>query len=449
LLDEIFGLVEEGHLKPIRPITVYPQDKVISALSYIRSGQHMGKIVVSSGDSEDTRLPIRPAVRKLALSPDATYLIVGGVKGLCGSIAVHLARHGARSITVISRSGTDDPASARIIENCNAHGCEVVDASGDVADLEFVKKVFANARPKRVGGVIQGAMVLRDRPYETMTHDDYHTAIHAKVAGTWNLHLAAQQVQKRPLEFFTLLSSLSGVVGNKGQANYAAANTFLDAFASYRQQLGLAANSVDLGAIEDVGYIAEQGGGLEARFDKGQWTGINENVLRKIVTYSILQQEPNAALNPDSIAQLITGLAYPLKSDGSDLTEEKRYGFLFNNNASSDAADGSESDGSQIDQGVKAFAILQASGADSAALIKASVGLLQAQVSKILRLETELEPGKPLMSYGLDSLSAVELRGWVRSKLGAELSTLDITNASSLFVLCEKLVSKLPQPEAK
>jgi aryl carrier-like protein len=80
-------------------------------------------------------------------------------------------------------------------------------------------------------------------------------------------------------------------------------------------------------------------------------------------------------------------------------------------------------------------------------LANAAVPLLQAQITKLLRLETEVEPGRPLMAYGLDSLSVVELRGWVLQKLGGELSTLDITNASSLIALTEKLVSKLPKPE--
>ncbi|PQE19486.1 Lovastatin diketide synthase protein [Rutstroemia sp. NJR-2017a WRK4] len=439
-MDEIFKLVEGGHVGPIHPISVYGFDKVVEALSYMRRGQHIGKIVISSGDKEDVQLPIRPAIRTLQLKADASYLIVGGLKGLCGSVAVHLASHGARHIIVMSRSGIEDDASARIIQNCAAYGCTVSEAKGDAGDLEFVRSVFNTATPK-IAGLIQGAMVLRDKPYETMTHDDYHTAIHAKVAGTWNLHNAALE-QKDPLDFFTALSSISGVVGNKGQANYAAANTFLDAFASYRQGLGLCANTVDLGAIEDVGYVAEQGGALEARFDKRQWTPINEGVLRKLINYSIFQQDKNA-LNPASSAQLITGLAYPLTADGSDLAEEPRFSYLFNSHGGDGAGGDSDGGNDLADQAIKEFRMMHASGADASVLSKASIGLLQTQITKILRLETEMEPGKPLMSYGLDSLSAVELRGWVRQKLGAELSTLDITNASSLIALCDKLVSKL------
>jgi acyl carrier protein len=278
-----------------------------------------------------------------------------------------------------------------------------------------------------------------------MTHGNYVTGLHAKVAGTWNIHYAAQK-QQTPLEFFTLLSSISGVVGNKGQANYAAANAFMDAFAYYRQAQGLHANTVDLGAIQDVGYMAEQGGSLEARFDKRQWTPIDEAMLRRIMSYSIMQQEPQP-IHSESSAQLVTGLAYPLVADGSELAREPRFSYLFNNHLGSNGAGDEAGEGnSEMEQAIKAFHVLHSTGAEVAGLNVAALGLLQPQITKLLRLEAEMEPGKPLSAYGLDSLSAVELRGWVRQKLGAELSTLDITNASSLIVLSEKLVSKLPAP---
>lgn len=295
-------------------------------------------------------------------------------------------------------------------------------------------------------------MNQQDRPYDSMTIDDYHQAIEAKVRGTWNLHQAALDEQEQPLDFFTMLSSISGVVGNKGQANYAAGNAFLDAFAYFRRAQGLAANSVDLGAIEDVGYVAEQGSSLEARFDRKQWTPINEGMLRRILTYSILQQHADSPIHAASAAQLVTGVTFPLPNDGSsDLTDEERFAYLFNSGSNAviaDDQDGAGGGNDAADQAVKAFRLLQASGAETAALVKACVGLLSTQITKVLRLETEVEPGKPLIAYGLDSLSAVELRGWVRAKLGAELSTLDITNARSLVALCEKAVSRLPPAKA-
>ncbi|KAJ5736611.1 Acyl transferase/acyl hydrolase/lysophospholipase [Penicillium malachiteum] len=317
LLSEIFDLLNGGHVGPIHPIIRFPFEEVILALSYIRSGKHMGKIVIS-GPSEGTdfQLLIRPAILKLQLDPTAAYLIVGGLHGLCGSLAVHLARHGARCIISISRSGIQDPASARAHANCAAYGCEIVEAKGDVGDLDFVRQIFRSIQPRRVAGLVQGAMVLRDKPYETMTHDDYINSIHAKVAGTWNLQLAAQSEQAQPLDFFTMLSSISSVIGNKGQANYAAGNAFLDAFASYRNASGLRANTINLGLIEDVGYVAEQGGALEARFDRSQWVPINEGTLRRILSHSILEQQQRIRGSLNS-TQLITGIAYPLTANNS------------------------------------------------------------------------------------------------------------------------------------
>jgi hypothetical protein len=79
----------------------------------MKRGQHIGKIVISNDEQKDVQVPVKPVMRKLRLRSDVTYLIVGGLKGLCGSIAAHLAQHGARHIAVISRSGLDDEVSVK------------------------------------------------------------------------------------------------------------------------------------------------------------------------------------------------------------------------------------------------------------------------------------------------------------------------------------------------
>ena len=277
----------------------------------------------------------------------------------------------------------------------------------------------------------------KDKPYESMTVEEFHTTISNKVQGTWNLHNASLS-QKAPLDFFTLLSSISGVVGQRGQANYAAANAFLDAFALYRHSLSLPANSIDLGVIEDVGYVAEQGG-MQKHFDKKQWTYINESVLRRILSYSIFQQHPTAPINPSSAAQLITGIPVPQPAD-SDLVRDARFSGLFI--SSDDAGSGSKS-GADGSKDIQAFFLLHRSGADPAAVLAAAVEIMNKQFTKTLRLEEPLEPAKPLVTYGLDSLSAVEFRNWVRAELGAELTLLEITNSTSLFALGEKLIDRI------
>lgn len=164
LLGEIFCLMEGGHIKPIHPIKNFGFNQVIPALTCMKRGQHIGKIVISNKDQKDVQIPIRPAIRKFQLLSDATYLIVGGLKGLCGSVAVHMAQHGARHLTVMSRNGLDDEVSDRIIEDCAAYQCQVCEAKGDVGDINFVRRVFQSSQPRRIAGVIQGAMVLRVSP---------------------------------------------------------------------------------------------------------------------------------------------------------------------------------------------------------------------------------------------------------------------------------------------
>ncbi|TGJ78884.1 hypothetical protein E0Z10_g9884 [Xylaria hypoxylon] len=272
-----------------------------------------------------------PALPSIQLDSHVTYLIVGGLKGLCGSLAINMAYHGACHIIACSRSGLSDKELAAIVYNCGALGCKITEARGDVSDGKFVQRIFKSAH-SRIAGLIQGAMVLRDRPYETMTVEEYHAAMEAKVQGTWNLHRASQEVraQKQPLDFFTMLLS----------------------------SLGLTANTVDLDAIQDVGS-----------------------------------------------AQLITGIAYPLQASSSDLDDDPRFGYHFG------GSDGDD-DAAQDEGGTT----------DEASLTKTAAALLGTQITRLLHLETEVETGKPLAAYGLDSLSAVEMRGWVRNKLGAELS---------------------------
>ena len=160
LLAEMFELIEGGHIGPIRPITTYGFDNVPAALACIRRGQHIGKIVIVKGE-QDVQVPIRPLPRTLQLRHDVSYLIVGGIKGLCGSLAVHMARHGARHIIVCSRSGIDDEISARVARGCRSYGCEVTGEQGDICDVAFVRRVFESAQPWPIAGVVQGAMVLK------------------------------------------------------------------------------------------------------------------------------------------------------------------------------------------------------------------------------------------------------------------------------------------------
>lgn len=132
----------------------------MEVISHILAGRHIGKLVISDQDNADINVPIRPAMRKFHSDSDVSYLIIGGLKGACGTMAIHMAQHGARHIVVSSRSGTSDDASAKVAENCLPYGCKVIEAKGDIANIEFVRHIFKNTIP-RIAGINQEAMVLR------------------------------------------------------------------------------------------------------------------------------------------------------------------------------------------------------------------------------------------------------------------------------------------------
>jgi hypothetical protein len=284
-----------------------------------------------------------------------------------------------------------------------------------------------------------------------MTVNEFHETITCKVSGTWNLHRASLTHNKHtPLDFFTLLSSISGVLGQKGQANYAAANNFLDSFSSYRHSLGLPASSIDLGVVEDVGYVAEHSTELETKFDKDIWIPINENLLHQILRVSILEQMDKVG----SGAQLITGIAIPQPSTSPLLKRDLRFNTLyFPSSTTSSNTTTTTSSSSDESKAIRAFllSLSSPSSSSSPTLLPQIVSILTTQFTTSLRLSPSeaMEPGKPLASYGLDSLAAVEFRNWSRMELGAELTTLEIMGATSLFKLGERIIGKIREKVAE
>ena len=267
-----------------------------------------------------------------------------------------------------------------------------------------------------------------------MAVEDFHAVIRAKVAGTWNVHNVALEYNS-PLNFFTMLSSISGIIGQMGQANYAAANTFLDSFAAYRQSLGLPASSVDLGVIEDVGYISEREE-LAQRLDSAAWTPINERLLHQILRLSILQQQ-SSAINPASATQTIIGIPVP-QPKGSVLLHDARFSALdFAGDANI-----RDMNSSNRSEDVQAFHTLMKADTSRSALLSGTTDIVGRQFMRSLNRGEPIEPGRPLAGYGLDSLAAVEIRNWVRTDLGVEITTLEISNAGSLVALCERILAK-------
>jgi acyl transferase domain-containing protein len=197
------------------------------------------------------------------LAAGGAYLVTGGLGALGLNAARSLAARGAEHIALLARRNPSDAAIRAITELRDA-GLTVTVFQGDVADAARVDAVIAEIRatvgPLR--GVIHAAGVLDDGTLRNLDWSRFESVARAKVAGAWNLHRATLD---DPLDFFVLYSSAAALLGSSGQANYIAANAFLDALAHHRQGRGLPALSIDWSGWDEAGMAARLDAGQRSR----------------------------------------------------------------------------------------------------------------------------------------------------------------------------------------
>jgi acyl carrier protein len=153
--------------------------------------------------------------------------------------------NGARHFVLIGRSGPS--AEARVVlEELESQGAKVLVGHADVSEIDQLASVFEEAASQLppLRGVIHAALVLDDGVLLKLEWESFERVFASKAAGAWNLHLLTRET---PLDFFVCFSSVLALLGGSGQANYAAASTFVDALAHYRRAAGLPALSINWG----------------------------------------------------------------------------------------------------------------------------------------------------------------------------------------------------------
>ncbi|MDT8911863.1 type I polyketide synthase [Amycolatopsis sp. PS_44_ISF1] len=365
---------------------------------------------------------------------DGTVLITGGTGGLGAQVARHLVTtHGVRSLLLLSRRGADAPGAAELAGELTGLGAAVQIVAGDVTKKRSLaaalKKVPAD-RP--LSAVVHTAGILDNAMIGTLTEAQLDAVVAPKLDAAWALH---ELTAKLELTAFVLFSSSAGLVDGAGQANYAAGNTFLDALATHRRELGLPATSLAWGlwAPEDGAPL-----GMGATLSE-----VDRNRIARLGLAPLTVSESLAALD----AALATGAPAvvptrvdrsALRARGDDVPALLRGLAPVGRRRVAAAVPAGELTPEQ--QFAERFAHLSEADRDRAIL-----DLVRTHVAAVLGHEgaEAINPARPFGEIGFDSLAAVELRNVLDSVTGLRLPATLVFDYPTPRALAGHIVTRL------
>ncbi|KAI1203321.1 hypothetical protein F5X97DRAFT_330342 [Nemania serpens] len=415
VMKDVMTYLREGKIRPLQPMALFPATQVSAAFAEFANPHRIGKVVVSfspESDSSNLSIPVRRESKDaVKFKADGTYILIGCLGGLGRCLARFMVDRGARNLTFLGRSGADKKEAAAMIDSLRARGCAVHVVRGDVSNKEDVARAVAAAGVP-VYGMVQGAMALEDKLFGKLDLPGWQYPIDPKVRGTWNLH---ECLTGQPLDFFVMLSSISAMTGAPTQSNYCAGNTFLDFFARYRDGLGLPATTVGLSMVLEVGFVS-QNLAIEQGISRSGIHGITERDFLMLMEQAMKPGRVGGWRLDDGAKNfLVSGLeparlAADLDVNGFRFWLQPRVGPLL-------TAIQRKSEGSGRGGAGGGKAVLDLSD------------IVEATVEKFAKTfmipSDDVDPSKPLVAYGMDSMIGTALRNWSFSSFGVDIPASD------------------------
>jgi acyl carrier protein len=260
-----------------------------------------------------------------------------------------------------------------------------------------------------------------------MVHAQWEAVVSSKVLGSKNFHEALNGME---IDFFIALSSVAGIIGNRGQAAYAAANCFLDALMENRRQHGLPGISIALTAVSDIGYLSENSSRSQ---EVNKTLGVKTMGEQEIL--ALLGAAIDGSMTESCGSTCITGLATPPKTNEPYWMVDPKFASLRRSDSEEDTSNGATASKS-LQARLKAISNIE----EATNLV---CGGLVTKIASVLMLpETDIETKQAPVNYGLDSLAAIEIRNWITRELEANLAVLELLTSESFFALSSLILEK-------
>ncbi|MQY25789.1 type I polyketide synthase [Nocardia aurantia] len=407
MLTELVTLFERGILTP-PPLTGWDVRDAVAALRHLGQARHIGKVVL-------TWPP--------ALDPDGTVLVTGGTGMIGRAMARHLVTaYGARNLLLAGRSGPAAPAAAELAAELDGLGARAEIVACDTSDGRALTRLLDDVPADRpLTMVIHAAGTVDDALFADQTAAHLDRVLPAKVATAWQLH---RLTAGRDLAGFVVFSSAAGVLGTAGQANYAAANAYLDALAGHRRHRGLPGLSLAWGLWAQSSTVSAHLGERDlARMRRGGFHALSHEQALDLF---------DAALRGGHATAVPIHLDVTAVTDPPPLLRT----LVRTRRAAAPAAAPADLPG----------LLTGRSAADQHRLL---LDLIAGHVATVLDhgAGRTLDHEKQFADLGFDSLTTVELRNQLRRSTGVTLSPTVIFDHPTPVALATHLHSVLARPE--